>query len=612
MYEPETDRTHRDRQAHGPAAVVAGLAPMLPQIVTPAHPSAARNPGRRASAAQRKRPSPRLVFMDCGPGAFEPSRNERLWRWTLLWQPSLSAARTHRAISPCRRRRSIAAAMLSVLVLARDGSILRGFLSADGKWRLPVEPDKVDPLYRRMLIAAEDRALCLASRRRSARGAARLRPARGQRACRFRRIDPDDAGGAAARTPTRARSRQSSAKWREALALERRLGKDEMLGLYLTLAPFGGNLEGVRAASLAYFGKEPAHLSPAEAALLVALAALAGAAAPRPASRGGARRRATRVLARMARSGRDLAQRARRGARRARAAAAARHAVSCAASRARHCATTEPAAADPSHDDRSAVAAAGRSAAAAAKPLALDPRGDARRDRRRQPRPAGRRPMSATPISTAVARHGTLDMARAVRSPGSALKPFIYAMAFDRLIIHPETVLEDRPRHFGDYAPSDFDGRFQGDVSAARGVAIFAEPAGRRGARPARAEPVYRGARRCRRQPAPARADRRSRAGDGAGRRRASRLTDLARSMRRCRMAERSRRCAIGADDPPAASIADLRTRSPPGMSTTSWPRRRRRPASCRPRSAAAGDLPSRPAPPTASAISGRSATIRR
>src|SRR6266567_4642302 len=44
----------------------------------------------------------------------------------------------------------------SVLVLASDGSILRGFLTGDGKWRLPVEPDKVDQLYRRMLIAAED------------------------------------------------------------------------------------------------------------------------------------------------------------------------------------------------------------------------------------------------------------------------------------------------------------------------------------------------------------------------------------------------------------------------------------------------------------------------
>jgi len=45
----------------------------------------------------------------------------------------------------------------SALVLAADGSILRGFLTADGKWRLPVEPRTVDPLYRQMLIAAEDR-----------------------------------------------------------------------------------------------------------------------------------------------------------------------------------------------------------------------------------------------------------------------------------------------------------------------------------------------------------------------------------------------------------------------------------------------------------------------
>jgi penicillin-binding protein 1C len=71
---------------------------------------------------------------------------------------------------------------------------------------------------------------------------------------------------------------------------------------------------------------------------------------------------------------------------------------------------------------------------------------------------------------TAVARRGTLDMARAVRSPGSALKPIIYAMAFDRLIIHPQTLLDDRPRHFGDYSPGDFDGRFQGEVSAAEAL----------------------------------------------------------------------------------------------------------------------------------------------
>ena len=56
-----------------------------------------------------------------------------------------------------------------------------------------------------------------------------------------------------------------------ALELEHALSKDEILALYLTLAPYGGNLEGIRAASLAYFGKEPQKLSLAEAALLVAL-----------------------------------------------------------------------------------------------------------------------------------------------------------------------------------------------------------------------------------------------------------------------------------------------------------------------------------------------------
>src|SRR5262249_32930122 len=56
-----------------------------------------------------------------------------------------------------------------------------------------------------------------------------------------------------------------------AIELERALSKAEILKLYLRLAPFGGNLEGVRAASLRYFGKEPARLSLGECALLVAL-----------------------------------------------------------------------------------------------------------------------------------------------------------------------------------------------------------------------------------------------------------------------------------------------------------------------------------------------------
>jgi penicillin-binding protein 1C len=68
--------------------------------------------------------------------------------------------------------------------------------------------------------------------------------------------------------------RSFAAKLRQivrAIELERSLSKDEILALYLSLAPYGGNLEGIRAASLSYFGKEPRRLSLGESALLVAL-----------------------------------------------------------------------------------------------------------------------------------------------------------------------------------------------------------------------------------------------------------------------------------------------------------------------------------------------------
>ena len=63
-------------------------------------------------------------------------------------------------------------------------------------------------------------------------------------------------------------------------------------------------------------------------------------------------------------------------------------------------------------------------------------------------------------------RKGGMDLTRAIRSPGSALKPFIYALAFENGIAHPETMLEDRPHRFGTYAPDNFDFTFQGMVSA--------------------------------------------------------------------------------------------------------------------------------------------------
>ena len=349
----------------------------------------------------------------------------------------------------------------SALVLAADGSILRGFLTPDGKWRLPVEPEAVDPLYRRMLVAAEDR--------------------------RFDRhfgVDPIAVGralfqlgstghiisGASTLTMQAVRllephPRLFVEKLREAaraLALERQMSKDEVLGTYLTLAPIGGNLDGVRAASLAYFGKEPARLSAAEAALLVAI--------PRSPERlrpdrhpDAIRAARDRVLLRMAEAGvispATLAEARTEIVPRARLAMPF-HAPHLA----RELRDQQPTAlvhhstVDPLLQRRIEALlkreVSGLESEASFAAIVVD-----NRDRRVRAYVGNADPASVT-------RRGTIDMARALRSPGSTLKPFIYAMGFDRLIIHPETTLEDRARHFGDYAPSDFDGRFEGEVTA--------------------------------------------------------------------------------------------------------------------------------------------------
>ena len=62
-------------------------------------------------------------------------------------------------------------------------------------------------------------------------------------------------------------------------------------------------------------------------------------------------------------------------------------------------------------------------------------------------------------------RAGQIDMVRAVRSPGSTLKPFIYGMAFDALLIHPETIVVDQPTRFGGYRPENFLRAYHGEVS---------------------------------------------------------------------------------------------------------------------------------------------------
>ena len=160
---------------------------------------------------------------------------------------------------------------VSPAVVDRNGNLLRAYAMSDGRWRLPVEAKDVDPTYLKLLFAYEDKRFY------SHKGVDPL--AMGRAAFQLVTRGHIVSGGSTitmqlARLIEPRRHRSIHAKLRQmvrAIELEHVLTKDQILNLYLTLAPYGGNLEGIRAASIAYFGKEPKRLSLAEAALLVAL-----------------------------------------------------------------------------------------------------------------------------------------------------------------------------------------------------------------------------------------------------------------------------------------------------------------------------------------------------
>ena len=343
---------------------------------------------------------------------------------------------------------------VSVEVQDRDGRLLRAWPVADGRWRLATTRADVDRTYLAMLQAFEDRRF----RRHAGVDPLALLRAAGQ-AIRHGRI----VSGGSTLTMQVARLLEGgptgspSAKLRQirvALALERRLGKDAILDLYLTLAPFGGNLEGVRAASWAWFGREPKGLTPAEAALLVALPQSPEARRPDrdPLAARAAR---DRVLARVAADAREA------DAARAVPVPQARLAMPMLAAH---------------------RAEALRPAAGALR-LTLDAGMQARLETMLRARIAAwPAPVSAallvvehatgavraaigSPDILDASRVGAIDMTQAVRSPGSTLKPLVYGLGFETGLIHPETLLADRPTDFGGYAPSNFDGGWHGEVS---------------------------------------------------------------------------------------------------------------------------------------------------
>jgi penicillin-binding protein 1C len=342
----------------------------------------------------------------------------------------------------------------ATVVADAAGEPLSVLLAPDGRLRLPVRTADVDPGFLDLLIATEDKGF----RHHPGVDPFALARAAGQWIMAGRVVSGGSTLTMQLARLLEPRPRTVASKLVEiarALQLEARFGKDEILAMYLTLAPYGGNVEGVRAASLVWFGKAPRHLDTGEAAILVALPQAPEARRPdrHP-------DRATAAAAAiLRRTGQDAAAAA--------VVAPRRH--------------------DPPRHAPHLARRLARSAPGTEIATTLDG-GLQRRLERLAREEAARLEPGATVAIVAVdvrtrrtlawvGGHGTgagahLDMARAVRSPGSTLKPLIYALGFEAGLMAPGTVVDDAPRSFAGYRPDNFDRAHHGRVTVARALQL--------------------------------------------------------------------------------------------------------------------------------------------
>lgn len=388
-----------------------------------------------------------------GPRASLPlSANGKRWASVLLACMVTLFALDQIFPPPLERVRDV-----SPVVLDHNGEWLMAFTTRQGTWRLEARLDEIDPEFQRRLIAVEDERFWfhpgfdpIALTRASVSYVRAGRVTQGGSTITMqlaRLMEP--------------RPRTIPSKLIEiirAMQIERRLSKREILAAYLTMAPYGGNLEGVRAASRAYFQRDPQWLDDAEMALLVALPQAPEARRPdrHPVAARAARDRVLGMFVSIGAINERRAQEGRETAIPPRAPFpySAPHAAEAlvAANRGEGVIRSSLNATlqrDLESLARRRVVGLERDTQIAMLAVQLDGRavrariGGAGRER------AG----------------GYIDMTRAIRSPGSALKPFLYAIAFDEGIAAPETLVRDAPRRFGGYLPENFDRRFHGDVS---------------------------------------------------------------------------------------------------------------------------------------------------
>ncbi len=350
----------------------------------------------------------------------------------------------------------------STRVRDRNGSVLRVTLTPDQKYRIWTPLQDISPSLIEATVRFEDKYF---ARHPGVNPVPLLRAA-----WNFVRSGNPRAGASTitmqlARLRFHLHTRTFGGKLRQilyALELERHYSKDQILEAYLNLAPYGRNIEGVGAASEIYFGKTAARLSGPEA---IALSLIPQSPTRRALISG--KENSVLTAAQQRRSARAPEPDARelfRPEARPRTELAAPHFVQGVLA---------------SKTDGSEITTT--------LDLSLQQMLERRvRDYITQNRSHGIENAAALLIDfksmevladvgsanfSSKEIQGQVDGTRRPRSPGSTLKPFVYALALDQGRIHPLTLLKDAPRSFGDYNPENFDREFLGPIRASDALA---------------------------------------------------------------------------------------------------------------------------------------------
>lgn len=348
----------------------------------------------------------------------------------------------------------------SPVLTDRHGGWMNVRTVENGTWRIAADLEEIDPAFIDALVEIEDRRFYTHA---GVDGSAVLR------ALKSWKDEGKVVSGASTLTMQlvrqyKPRPRTLSSKILEsfeALRFEMHLSKSEILEQYLTRVSYGGNIEGIEAASRIYLGKSPRFLSPDEIALLIALPQAPEARRPDRHAQA-AKLGRNRILRRL-RNANQINQREFNIAKNA--------AVPLQK-------TTLP---NQAWITARKLAAKGSTTQSWIEPtLQMSLEQTLSQTVERLPEPVNASAIIIHSKTRQVRAHaaigrrdhdgGWLDMTAAIRSPGSTLKPFVYGLGMDDGILGSETRIKDAPSRFGSYRPENFDRRYYGDVTIAQAL----------------------------------------------------------------------------------------------------------------------------------------------